>query len=277
LARGVYGRIPDVPGEDQWARRRQEFFTHVRAVIAAYAGRPVWLYGPTALQVLDVALPKALEDWTNCHILVPSAGARPVRQHVVAHCVSTEVRTWRRVGGLPVLHPVDHWLQLRGATDDELIEVGDGFMRRQDPLLTIEELRHRLGELAGTPGVKRARRLVGWLRPGTDSITETTTRLVLVHGGLPCPAVNAEVWCRATGWLNNVDMGYEAEKVAVEYDGAVHVANRRQMQTDAVRRRDLQDEGWLIITVTADQLHAPAHLVRVVESALIVRRAGAQR
>jgi very-short-patch-repair endonuclease len=68
-------------------------------------------------------------------------------------------------------------------------------------------------------------------------------------------------------------MGYPAEKVAVEYDGSVHVGDRRQMEIDAVRRRALQEEGWLLITVTADQLAQVTAMVRSVEAALVLRRA----
>jgi len=177
------------------------------------------------------------------------------------------------VSGVPVLHPVDHWIQLRGASRDELIEVGDGLLRRQHPLMSLEALLARLDELGGAYGVNQARQAVRWLRAGTDSPYETRTRLVLVRAGLPCPAVNLPVYCRSSGRTYHVDMGYEAERVAVEYDGAVHVGDTRQMEIDARRRRDLQDEGWMVITVTAGQLREPASLVASVEAALVLRRA----
>ncbi|MCL2316260.1 MAG: hypothetical protein FWC46_04120, partial [Actinomycetia bacterium] len=58
-----------------------------------------------------------------------------------------------------------------------------------------------------------------------------------------------------------------------EYDGADHVGATRQMEVDARRRRDLQDEGWLIINVTAAQLREPASLIASVERALVFRSA----
>jgi len=177
------------------------------------------------------------------------------------------------VDGVPVLHPVDHWLQLRRATEDELIEVGDGFLRRRDPLLSLAALTARVDRLAGATGVKQARRVLPLVMPGTDSLAETRTRLILVRAGLPCPAVNLPVLCRASGRTYHVDMGYEAERVAVEYDGAYHVEDRRQMEIDARRRRDLQDEGWLVITVTAEQWRYPSEIVASVEQALVLRRA----
>ena len=95
---------------------------------------------------------------------------------------------------------------------------------------------------------------------------------MLVRAGLPEPIVNLEVFCPSVGRTYHVDLGYEKEKVAVEYDGAVHVGNRTQMEIDAKRRRILQDEGWLIITVTANQLNEPRDVIRSVENALVLRR-----
>ncbi|MCL2317280.1 MAG: hypothetical protein FWC46_09390, partial [Actinomycetia bacterium] len=113
----------------------------------AYRDRDVVAYGPTALQVLGVALPTALEDWGACHVVVPTGTYRPARAGVVTHEVVMHPRPWRVIDGVPVLHPVDHWLQLRRATEDELIEVGDGFLRRRDPLLSLAALTARVDRL----------------------------------------------------------------------------------------------------------------------------------
>jgi len=272
LTRGVYGLAPRLDGLDRWERRRVQFFAHVKAVMTAYQGRDVVLYGVTALQVLGVALPARLQDWDTCHILVLRGSYRPLRSGVSAHWTAEPWHVWNMIDGLPVLHPVDHWLQLTGS-DDELIEVADGLMRRHHPLISLEEFHRRLEELAGRPGVQRGRRLMKWVVAGTDSLYETRTRLVLVREGLPVPAVNLPVRCRA-GYVYHVDMGYELEKVAVEFDGQVHVGDKRQMEIDAQRRNDIQDEGWFIVPVTAQMLDRPVGLIRSVEAALVMRRAG---
>lgn len=272
LTHGIYGRRP-ATAVDVWAARRARFVAHVQAVLTVYAGRALMVYGPTALQALGVALPAGLEDWRRCHVLVPDGTYRPVRQGVVAHRTTAMPPVWQTTSdGIPVAHPVDHWLQVRG-TDDELIAMGDGLVRRQHPLITMDEFRRRLAELAGTQGVKAARRLLQSVVPGTDSLPETQLRRLLVQAGLPQPVVNLPVFCRAVGARYYLDLGYEVEQVGVEYDGVVHVGNRAQMEADAQRRRDLQDAGWLIITVTAKQMATPVEVVRSVESALVLRRA----
>jgi len=165
LARGVYGHVVPISGLDTWQARQVSFINHVHAVMAAYAGKSVVLYGSTALQVLGVALPTPLQDWNNCHLLVPAASRRPERSGVIAHRTHSLPPTWRMVDGLPVLHPVDHLLQLGNATIDQLVEVGDGLMRRRKSLLTFDQAIRRISELDGVSGVKRVRRAAKWFAP----------------------------------------------------------------------------------------------------------------
>jgi len=267
LSWGVYGHQPDIGDADKYEACRLRFVAQVRASLAAYQETPV-LYGPTALQVLGVALPAHLEDWDNCHVIVPHGAYRPSRAGVVGHRARGDVKVWRMVDGLPVMHPVDHWAQLRGATNNDLVEVGDGLVRRRRPLLTIQQMERRLCELSGMPGVKAVRRAMRQVLPRTDSIYETRTRLIMTDEGLPCPKVNPAV--QAGRRIYHVDMAYLPQRIGVEYDGRGH-GETVQIDVDAERRRDLQDEGWLIINVTAKHLAHPAEFLRSVERALILR------
>ena len=56
-------------------------------------------------------------------------------------------------------------------------------------------------------------------------------------------------------------MAWIDERVILEYDGAVHL-EERQRRRDAQRRNMLQEAGWMIITVTADDLRTPRRLLR---------------
>lgn len=266
LTRGVYGKVT-TPAGDEFEARRARFLQHVRGVMAAYGDTGAVLYGPTALQVLGVASPESLQDWDNCHLTVPGA-SRPRRDGVISHR-GRNIKVWRMVDGLPVMHPVDHWTQLVGATSDELVEVGDGLVRRQRPLLKLSEVKQRLDELAGVPGVRAVRQALRWVVPGTDSLYETRVRLILVKAGLPVPSVNLEVEVQSVGRLYHIDMAYEKERIGVEFDGLIHVQNQAQMRLDAARRRDLQDAGWVIITITADQLRNPQQFIGPIRRALV--------
>lgn len=270
VLRGVYQQS-EAPKGDQWAAQRTAWRHKVRAAMALYAHLQPVLYGPTALQALSVALPHSIEDWQHVHLLIPNGRERPKRDGVIAHRTQHPVKPWRMFSGVPVLHPVDHWLQLPGATLDEMVQIGDGFLRRQQPLLSLADVETRLAQLAGTHRLPLARQAMKDVRPNTDSLYETKTRLVLVRAGLPVPEVNHPVWCPSADITYHVDMGYPDSKIGVEYDGLVHVQNGQQMEIDADRRRNLQDAGWLIITVTASQLHHPENIIRSVETAFMLR------
>jgi len=125
--------------------------------------------------------------------------------------------------------------------------------------------------LSGLRGVDKARRALNLVRAETDSLYETRTRLVLVDAKLPTPVVNLPVRCPSVRRTYHVDMGYKDARVAVEYDGLGHVGDRVQMEIDAERRRNLQDEDWMVISVTAEQLRHHRDLVRSVDTALVLR------
>ncbi|MCL2652613.1 MAG: hypothetical protein FWD63_02340 [Propionibacteriaceae bacterium] len=267
---GAYAQaVPPTDNADH-AAVRERWLTAVHAIMALQVGRDVVLYGATALQAMGVQLPERLQDWTTVHILVPTQTKRTHRQGVIAHHQARPASVWRLVDGLPVLHPVDHWVQMTNATVSEMVEIGDGFLRRHNPLLTLAEVHSRLGELDGVHGVKLARRALPLLRPGTDSLYESRTRLVLVHAGLPTPEVNLPVWCPSVDFTYHVDMGYEKARTGVEFDGIGH-SDRTQMDIDANRRRNLQDSDWLLISVTSTQLRRPESFIRSVQNALVMR------
>jgi very-short-patch-repair endonuclease len=66
-----------------------------------------------------------------------------------------------------------------------------------------------------------------------------------------------------------LDMGWEEFKVAVEYDGDHHRKDRRQYVKDIARIRMLEEMGWIIIRVIAED--RPAEWLARVEAALISR------
>jgi len=256
---------------DVWSARRAEWAARVRAAMALYEAHDPVLFGPTALQWLQVALTNRLEDWARIHLLIPEQGRHSRREGVALHYSTRPVDRWKTITGLPVLNPVDHWLQLTGATVNELVEVGDGFVRRRRPLLSVDLMLTRLGQLSGAPHIKLARQAMKLVRPGTESIYETRVRLVIKEAGLPEPTVSPAVWCPALASWFHPDMGYPKAKIGVEFDGLVHVGDRRQMDRDVIRRNFFIDAGWQIITVTASQLAHPEGWLRSIETALIIR------
>lgn len=173
--------------------------------------------------------------------------------------------------GLRITTPARTWLD-RAATLSvvELVALGDAMLRRD--LLTADDLPRAVGEWAGRPGVALSRRAVGLVAQGVDSPMETRLRLLLVLAGLPCPVINQDVVAHGA-WIARPDLSYPELKIAIEYDGDHHRVSRRQWQSDIGRRRMLEDEGWIVLVVTADDVLKHGHeTVRRVRSLLSQRR-----
>ncbi len=128
-------------------------------------------------------------------------------------------------------------------------------------------LRHGLADL-----VELTAWAIALLEPRTDSPMETRLRLLIVRGGLPRPAANLDVVVDGA-WLARPDLSYPGLRIAIEYDGDHHRADRRQWQRDVGRRRVLEDAGWLLIVVTADDvLRRPHEIVQRIGRAISRRQ-----
>jgi hypothetical protein len=121
----------------------------------------------------------------------------------------------------------------------------------------------------GARGVRRLQTTLALVDSGAASPKETWLRLLLVNAGLPAPETQIPV---QENWrtVAVLDMGWERYKVAVEYDGDHHRANRRQYAHDQRRLRRLEELGWIVVRVIAED--KPDNILRRVREAL--RRRG---
>lgn len=118
-------------------------------------------------------------------------------------------------------------------------------------------------------GVRQLRELLPLVDGGADSPTESRTRLWLIDAGMPRPQTQIPVYRGAGPPVAFLDMGWEDFKVAVEYDGDHHRKDRRQYVKDIRRLRMLEEMGWIIIRVIAEE--RPAEWLARVQAALISR------
>ena len=117
----------------------------------------------------------------------------------------------------------------------------------------------------GARGLRQLRAVLPRVNPGAASPRETWLRLLLIDAGLPTPQVQIPV---QESWrlLAMLDMGWEQYKVAAEYDGDQHRTSRRQYAHDQQRLRNLEDLGWIVIRVIAED--RPEQVVGRVRAAL---------
>lgn len=115
-------------------------------------------------------------------------------------------------------------------------------------------------------GIVRARHAFTLLDARAESIPESVLRVILVGAGLT-PKVQLKVFDK-DGFIARVDLGFERQKIAIEYDGAWH-ADPKQFTHDQNRLRRLRAAGWHVIVVTATRLNTDrAGIVEEVRGAL---------
>jgi hypothetical protein len=210
------------------------------------------------------------------HVTVPAREPRVVGPRItgiVSHVARlTPEETQLRGDGLRTTTPARTWLDRAVELDlVELVVLADATLRRG--LVTVDVLQRAVQDWAGRPGAARSRRALALVEPATDSPMETRLRLLLVLAGLPRPVAGLDVVAHG-GWIARPDLSYPELKIAIEYDGDHHRVSRRQWQNDIGRRRVLEEQGWLVLVFTAeDVLRHGFDTVRRVRAALAQRRA----
>lgn len=128
----------------------------------------------------------------------------------------------------------------------------------------LPDLRVLLARYGPARGVRQLRALAPLVDAGSESLKESWLRLLIIDGGLPAPETQIPVL--ADGYpAAYLDMGWRAIRLGVEYDGDQHRTDRRQYVKDHRRLPMLEDLGWKIIRVIAEDRPAEV-LVRVREA-----------
>lgn len=94
-------------------------------------------------------------------------------------------------------------------------------------------------------------------------------RIALHLGGLPAPAVQHPVIARGKRYY--LDLAYPEVRLAIEYDGAEHLKQRRARR-DLLREAALTALGWHILRFDADVvLFRPDRIAEVVRAEIAAR------
>jgi hypothetical protein len=175
-----------------------------------------------------------------------------------------------RVAGLPVTTPARTAFDLarREPIGDAVARL-DALMRAKP--FSVETVLSQAKRHRGARGLRQLRAVLPRVDPGAASPKETWLRLLLVDGGLPVPETQIPVVANYRT-IALLDMGWERFKVAVEYDGDQHRTQRRQYVRDLRRIKALEQLGWIVIRVIAED--RPADVLREAREAL--RRRGSR-
>lgn len=215
----------------------------------------------TAAQVFQLPVPDDLAQEKTLHLTWPVGASAAQRRGLTAHRsrVTAADRTlFRR---LPLTTPARTWVDLSPVLElSDLIVLGDAIVNRPwdrgqrvDGLGTLDGLAAALDRAGSVKGVSTARAALTRCRVGADSRPETLARLALVNAGLPEPVTQL---CAdpTERYAPDADLGYRAQKIAIQYDGKHHRSGPQQA-SDAYRDAWFQERGWLVIRLTYQDLH----------------------
>ncbi|MHB1164826.1 MAG: DUF559 domain-containing protein [Candidatus Nanopelagicales bacterium] len=170
--------------------------------------------------------------------------------------------------GVRLTTPARTWLDCAASIPlPHVVAMGDAVLARH--LASREDLAAIVAWARRRRGVVSARRAVPLLDERSASPGESLARAHLVLGGLPAPSCNYDVIVSGE-WIARVDLAWLKARLAVEYDGQVHLPDERR-RYDAARRNLLQAAGWQVITLTSADLARPWAMVSLVRAALAER------
>jgi hypothetical protein len=125
-----------------------------------------------------------------------------------------------------------------------------------------------------SPGLRTLETALELVDPGAQSPWESYLRLLLIDAGFPRPQTQIPVLGVDGIPVAYLDLGWQDWMVGVEYDGDLgappacggHRTDRHQYVKDIRRLEMLEEMGWIIVRVVAED--SPARVLRRVEAAI---------
>lgn len=236
---------------------RQRLAALVRA-LPAHA----FLCGPTAavLHGLPLPGPMASRAWEEPFIGVPAGRNRIRRPGTTGRALTVEPDDVVESDGIRCTSLLRTWAELAEFLGvGQLTAVSDHVISRHRRRATREDLERTHRRFLGGRGSKRRRLAVDLADERAESPRESEVRVLLIQAGLPCPAVNVEIF-DGSRFVARVDLLYPDQRLIIEYDGDHH-RDPHQWSRDQSRRAELESLGYRMTVVTARDFDDPAALI----------------
>ena len=224
----------------------------------------------TAAELHEMPLP----GWARAkgvHITVPVGTRAPRRTGVIGHQQAIGAEEVVELRGLRLTNPVRTFCDLADLLDlTALVVVGDHLIRRRRSVTDAATLATAIATRSGRRGTARLRAALALLDTGSESPKETELRLVLRSAGFWPLEANLEIHDRWGRFVARVDLAIAGLRIAIEYEGDHH-RDRDQWRRDISRRRRIEAEGWLYLSVTQSDLSNPRQLIADLRAAIASR------
>jgi Protein of unknown function (DUF559) len=183
---------------------------------------------------------------------------RPPTAGVVFHCADLLAEHVTRLYNLPVTTAARTVVDLaRTLPFVDAVVVADSALHAEKAVKP--ELRQILDSCAGWPGVKQARRVVGFADERAGSALESAARVVFDEFGLDPPELQVTIHLPTHAFL--VDFFWSAHRVIVEADGLAKYTADKDLIAQFQRDRLLRDEGYKVVHFTWRELFKTPELV----------------
>lgn len=192
------------------------------------------------------------DDFTIELIRSATASGRPAKG-TITHRFDIDPSDWCVVDGVRVTTP------LRTAFDIGRMQPTWRALGYLDALARATDLDN--SALARYADAQRRRRHVRQIRElarlidaRAESPPESWVRLLMIRSELPTPDLQIEVFNRIGNLLARIDLGYEALKIGIEYDGDDFHSSPAQRARDEARDASLRELGWTMIRIDRRRL-----------------------
>ncbi len=218
----------------------------------------------TAAMLHGMPVPLSLWRDPRIHVAALRPALPPNAVGVVGHRLRAPVvRT--TVAGLPASDAVTTWCLLGSTIGIRNLVAAADYLLGPKPKATASQLATAVASWHGHNGAAALRAALPLVRPRVRSPRETLLRLLLADAGLPEPQINYSIYDGHGRFLAESDLVYPEEKVVLEYEGDYHRTDAQQWRKDIARRESLEDAGWRVLRITADDLdrHPDRLLARI--------------
>lgn len=117
--------------------------------------------------------------------------------------------------------------------------------------LKVADIESIADRYVGRRGIRNARRAIDLVDAGAQSPRETWLRLLVIRAGYPRPHTQIPVRNEYGIVIAHLDMGWEDERVGLEYEGAHHRLSREQFAYDIRKHEQVREAGWRVVRVTS--------------------------
>lgn len=219
----------------------------------------------TAAALWRLPLPHRLG--TEVHITSPTGTRARRGKNLLGHQRSLAPDDLARHHGLALTEPGRTFTDLADSCDlIALVAIGDAIARRWGK----PRVESAVARVRSTRRITLLREALALLDPASESPKESELRVLLTMAGISPLTANPSVYDARGRFIARVDLAITL-RIAIEYEGDHH-RDKAQWRKDIARRRRLEAEGWIYLSVTQADLSRPAQLLADVRTAIEARR-----